>query len=106
MPEEKKVGSTKRFGARYGRKVKHRFGVIEAEQRKRHKCPYCNATSVKRVAVGIWNCRKCGAKFTGKAYSIKKKIRFKEEPLPEEEVKEDTQEEKLDSEINKAKEEA
>ena len=95
MAEEIKVGSTKRFGARYGRKVKRRFGVIEAEQRKLHKCPYCNAFKVKRIVVGIWRCRKCGAKFTGKAYSIGKKITFKEEAeeMPEEETREDIVEE-------------
>ena len=35
--------------------------------------------------MGIWNCRKCNAKFTGKAYSISKKIITKEaEELVEE----------------------
>ena len=38
------------------------------------------------MAVGIWNCRKCKAKFTGKAYSITKKIITKEaEEIVEEE---------------------
>ena len=44
--------------------------------------------TVKRIAVGIWNCRKCGAKFTGKAYSIKEKIvpmkgKVEEKPVEE-----------------------
>lgn len=94
MVETEKIKSIKRFGARYGRTVKYKFGKIENEQRKKHKCPYCNAIKVRRVAVGIWNCRKCGAKFTGKAYSIKKKITFrkeaKEEPMAEQ-VKEQTE---------------
>ena len=72
MAEVKKLGSVKRFGARYGRRVKHRLAKIESVQRGKHKCPYCHAQKVKRVAAGIWNCKKCGAKFTGKAYSIKK----------------------------------
>jgi len=63
--------STKRFGARYGRTVKHNFAKIETEQRKLHKCPYCSKESVKRVAVGIWFCKKCSSKFTGKAYTVK-----------------------------------
>ena len=80
MKTEEKVGlgSVKRFGARYGRKLKVKFSKIETEQRKFHKCPYCNKTAVKRVAVGIWNCKKCNAKFTGKAYSVSKKIITKE----------------------------
>ena len=74
MKTEENLGSVKRFGARYGRKLKVKFSKIETEQRKLHKCPYCSKTAVKRIAVGIWNCRKCNAKFTGKAYSITNKI--------------------------------
>ncbi|MFH1174326.1 MAG: 50S ribosomal protein L37ae [archaeon] len=62
----------KRFGARYGRTVKEKFGKIEAEQRKKHLCPYCRKTQVKRVAAGIWHCRKCDTKFTSRAYSLVK----------------------------------
>ena len=79
MAEIEKYGSVKRFGARYGRKLKERFGKIEMEQRRKQKCPYCSAFKVKRIAVGIWGCRKCNAKFTGKAYSVSKKVTFKEE---------------------------
>src|SRR3989344_3403943 len=80
MKTEEKLGlgSAKRFGARYGRKLKLKFSKIETEQRKLHKCPYCNKIAVKRIAVGIWNCKKCNAKFTGKAYSVSKKIITKE----------------------------
>ncbi len=78
MKIEEKLGSVKRFGARYGRKLKLKFSKIETEQRKLHKCPYCNKIAVKRIAVGIWNCKKCHAKFTGKAYSVSKKIITKE----------------------------
>ena len=74
MQKVEKLGSAKRFGARYGTKPKHKFAKIEKEQRKKHKCPYCNYIKVKRVAVGIWHCRKCNSKFTGKAYSIAKTI--------------------------------
>ena len=74
MKTEKKLGSVKRFGARYGRKLKLTFSKIETEQRRLHKCPYCNKVAVKRVALGIWQCRKCDVKFTGKAYSVTKKI--------------------------------
>ncbi|MBU0457265.1 MAG: 50S ribosomal protein L37ae [Nanoarchaeota archaeon] len=61
---------TKRFGARYGRSTKSKFAKIESQQRAKHKCPSCNKTGVKRVALGIWQCRYCEVKFTGKAYSI------------------------------------
>ena len=96
MAETEKYNSTKRFGARYGRKLKERFGKIEAMQRKKQKCPYCSAPKVKRIAAGIWNCRKCGVKFAGKAYSVDKKTIVKqtkpetvEEPVAIEEKKEE-----------------
>jgi large subunit ribosomal protein L37Ae len=61
---------TKRFSARYGRRPKKKFAQIEKEQRSKHKCPYCSKTAVKRIAAGIWQCRKCNIKFTGKAYTL------------------------------------
>lgn len=100
MKTEEKLGSVKRFGARYGRKPKLKFSKIEAEQRKLHKCPYCNRIAVRRVAVGIWNCKKCNAKFTGKAYSVSKKIITKEVKIAEEspEIMEEAEEARQASE--------
>ena len=83
MAKEEKLGSAKRFGPRYGSKTKHMFAKIEKEQRKLHKCPYCSNVKVKRIAVGIWECRHCSSKFTGKAYTIGKPITA-EEPVVEE----------------------
>ena len=79
MKTHEKLGSVKRFGSRYGRKLKHKFSKIETEQRKLHKCPYCAKIAVKRLALGIWQCRKCDAKFTGKAYSVTRKITVSDE---------------------------
>ena len=78
MKSEEGLGSAKRFGARYGRKTKLKFSNVETEQRKLHRCPYCSKTAVKRVALGIWQCRKCNVKFAGKAYSVTRKIVTKE----------------------------
>ena len=64
-------GPAKRFGARYGVKIRKRIDDIEKEARARHVCPYCGKKAVKRVAHGIWKCKKCGAVFTAKAYSPK-----------------------------------
>jgi len=61
--------TTKRFGARYGTKPKNKFKLIEIQQRAKHKCPYCNKIAVKRLALGIWQCRQCLEKFAGKAYT-------------------------------------
>ena len=81
MAEIRKLRSTKRFGPRYGATVKRRFDKIERSQRRLHKCPYCHFVRAKRIASGIWLCKKCKAKFTGKAYSISKPItKVVEEP--------------------------
>ena len=66
----KKVGSAGRFGARYGQKIRKKIAVIEKKQKGWHKCPYCAKFKVKRVSVGIWECRGCNSKFTGKAYEV------------------------------------
>ncbi len=63
----------KRFGARYGLRVKKKLAKIEPGKKGRHKCPYCNYVAAKWVAPGIWHCEKCGSTFTDKAYSITKR---------------------------------
>lgn len=99
MVKKTTYGSVKRLGTRYGRTIKFKLGKIEAEQRKKHKCPYCNYAKVRRKALGIWHCKKCGATFTNKAYTVGKLgplIKpIEEEKLPPmEEVKEETEKKK------------
>ncbi|MHA1130233.1 MAG: 50S ribosomal protein L37ae [Candidatus Helarchaeota archaeon] len=64
----KKVGITGRFGARYGSTVRKRIKRIEERMKQLHKCPQCQTRAVRRVSVGVWQCRKCDYKFTGGAY--------------------------------------
>ena len=78
MPTPKNLSAMKRFGARYGRSLKQRFIEVENLHRIKYKCPYCANISVKRLSAGIWQCRKCDSKFTGKAYTITKKKTAKE----------------------------
>lgn len=78
MVKEKSLKSGNKFGVRYGRRNRDKFAKIENEQRKLHKCPFCNMVKVKRVTTGIWFCRKCGVKFASKAYTIGK-VKIKEE---------------------------
>lgn len=66
----KKIGSTGRFGTRYGKKLKTKVQNIERFQRKKQKCPYCQRQAAKRLAMGIWYCHKCKNKFTGNAYYL------------------------------------
>ncbi len=106
MAKKVKLGSTKRFGPRYGRKNKEKIASLENIHRNRQKCPFCNYVKVKRLCQGIWQCGKCDAKFTGKAYYIEaaKKAKEKaplttdveeeyieEEDLPEEELTDESE---------------
>ncbi|RMZ74311.1 60s ribosomal l43 [Pyrenophora seminiperda CCB06] len=55
----KKVGITGKYGTRYG-----------ASLRKQVKKMECGKNSVKREAVGIWNCRSCRKTTAGGAYTV------------------------------------
>ena len=65
----KKVGSSGKFGPRYGMRVRKKWLEGDKKQRMSHECPSCKRMAVKRVFTGVWECRKCGAKFAGGAYA-------------------------------------
>jgi len=65
-----KVGPAGRYGVKYGRTLRTKLNKIEEKQRSRQVCPQCKQKAVKRVSSGIWQCRKCNAKFAGKAYEV------------------------------------
>ncbi|MFZ5954966.1 MAG: 50S ribosomal protein L37ae [Nanoarchaeota archaeon] len=67
----KKIKSAGRFGAGYG-KPKLRLVAVEQIQRKRQECPFCRGKTI-RLAKSIWNCEKCGKKFTAGVYTNKLK---------------------------------
>jgi large subunit ribosomal protein L37Ae len=68
MSSTKKIGTTGRYGPRYGIKIRRRTASIEKNLRKKHQCPKCLHLSIKRVSTGIWHCRRCDLKFAGGAY--------------------------------------
>lgn len=92
MPEKdrkKKVGSTGRFGARYGTRIRARVKAVEDRIKSDHRCPECGAAKVERSGSGIWKCSRCGTKFAAKAYdptvtSIEKEISPEESNSEEE----------------------
>jgi len=94
----KKVGPVGRYQARYGVRTRTITKNIELVQRAKQECPSCGYQKVKRVSTAIWQCRKCGAKFTGGAYTPKTesgqnaekmlKGEFELPKLPTEETKE------------------
>jgi large subunit ribosomal protein L37Ae len=65
----KKVGPTRGLGPRYGSTVRKRYIKVMIDMKKPHKCPQCGFSRVKRLSVGIWECRKCGHTYTGGAYT-------------------------------------
>jgi large subunit ribosomal protein L37Ae len=64
----KKIGSVGRYGVRYGTKTKKIIAKMEKKQKERKTCPYCERKTLKRIAAGIWYCKKCKTKFAGAAY--------------------------------------
>ena len=64
----KKVGPAGTFGARYGTVARRRYAEVISGMRVPHECPRCHVRAVRRLSVGVWNCRKCGVKFSGGAY--------------------------------------
>jgi len=81
MANKKGLGPLKRFGARYGRTVKHKRAKVEMAQNAAHKCPYCSKMKVSRIAYGIWQCAKCDNMFTARAYTVGKPVSFVEEQV-------------------------
>jgi len=71
MVKKVNLGSTKRYGTRYGPRNKEKMAILEKGHRGRHKCPFCNYNKVVRLSSrGIWQCKKCNTKFSGKAYTF------------------------------------
>ncbi|MFA5125448.1 MAG: 50S ribosomal protein L37ae [archaeon] len=68
MGNTKKVGTTGRFSSRYGVGIKKRVLAVERKANLPINCPFCGFAKIKRVAPGLYGCRKCEAKFTGGAY--------------------------------------
>ena len=68
MTATKKVGSTGRFGVRYGLTIRQRVLAVEKKQKPKTECPSCHKISIKRLAKGIWECNKCDHKFAGGAF--------------------------------------
>ncbi|TFF91203.1 50S ribosomal protein L37Ae [Candidatus Thorarchaeota archaeon] len=68
MARTKKVGSTGRFGPRYGAKLRRRVLDIDNRRKEPNRCPSCATRALKRKAAGLWSCTKCGLVFAGGAY--------------------------------------
>lgn len=56
------------LGTKYGFTLRRRYAEVILRRRAKYNCPRCQAGILKRVSVGIWQCKKCGYKFAGGAY--------------------------------------
>ena len=79
MATATKYGSVKRFGARYGRRVKEQYGKIEKQRAEMSMCPYCRKADMKRLSSGIWSCKKCNIKLAGGAYTVERIVKVETE---------------------------
>ncbi|MEW5997008.1 MAG: 50S ribosomal protein L37ae [Candidatus Micrarchaeota archaeon] len=55
---------------KFGRKIRKLYEKAEESRKKRYECPRCGKRSVKRVSYALWECRSCGARIAGAAYSL------------------------------------
>jgi len=54
----------------YGKKIRQAVNEANRKAHSKYKCPSCSRTAVKRVANGVWQCRKCDAKFASGAFEF------------------------------------
>ncbi|KGO67722.1 Ribosomal protein L37ae [Penicillium italicum] len=66
----KKVGITGKYGTRYGASLRKQVKKMEVTQHARYVCTFCGKNSVKRKAVGIWECKGCDKVVAGGAYTV------------------------------------
>jgi large subunit ribosomal protein L37Ae len=64
----KKVGNTGWMGPRYGIRIRRRVLDIDRAREAAAACPKCATVTVRRVAAGVFECRRCGNKFASGAY--------------------------------------
>lgn len=66
---KRKRKALKGLGPKYGTSVRKRYTKALSTLRARRQCPRCGSYRFKRVAIGIWECEKCGYKVAGAAYT-------------------------------------
>ncbi|KAH7816286.1 putative 60S ribosomal protein L37a-2 [Monocercomonoides exilis] len=66
----KKVGIVGKYGTRYGASLRKVIKKIEVSQHARFNCRFCGKDSVKRKAVGIWECKSCKKVIAGGAWQL------------------------------------
>ena len=55
---------------RYGASLRKQVKKAEVSQHARYICTFCGKNTVKRKAVGIWECKGCNKTVAGGAYTV------------------------------------
>jgi large subunit ribosomal protein L37Ae len=58
------------FDNRYGASLRKQVKKMEVSQHARYVCTFCGKNTVKRQAVGIWECKGCKKTIAGGAYTV------------------------------------
>merc|ERR1712169_100253 len=66
----KKVGVTGKYGTRYGASLRKQVKKMEITQHAKYTCTFCGKVTVRRQAVGIWDCKGCKRVVAGGAYTV------------------------------------
>ena len=64
----KKVGNTGWMGPRYGIRIRRRVLDLDRSRGEPAACPRCSTVTMGRVASGVFECRRCHARFASGAY--------------------------------------
>jgi large subunit ribosomal protein L37Ae len=66
------VGITGKYGTRYGASLRKAIKRMEISQHARYVCSFCGKNSVRRNAVGIFQCKSkgCNKTIAGGAYTL------------------------------------
>lgn len=59
-----------KYGVRYGSSLRRQIKKIEVSQHSRYTCTFCGKDTVKRQAVGIWECKSCKKVIAGGAWTV------------------------------------
>ncbi|KAJ9058188.1 60S ribosomal protein L43 [Entomophthora muscae] len=64
------VGVVGKYGTRYGASLRKIVKKMEITQHAKYTCTFCGKDTVKRRAVGIWECRACKKVLAGGAWTV------------------------------------
>ena len=54
-----------------GKRLREATAEAKKKSKTHYKCPSCSRLAIQRIASGVWNCKKCSAKFASGAYEFK-----------------------------------